>query len=70
MVKYDPYIKHDPLFDDSPLDKAVRLQNGLVAKATGASFDGGDEAYKEPRNFFWRASRYEKQASDLPSPMQ
>ena len=52
MVKYDPYIKHDPLFDDSPLDKAVRLQNGLVAKATGASFDGGDEAYKELRNFF------------------
>ena len=38
----------DP-FDESPLDQAIRLQNGLIACATGGSFDGGDPAYKELR---------------------
>jgi hypothetical protein len=31
----------DP-FDESALDKANRLQNGLIAHATGGAFDGGD----------------------------
>src|SRR5271166_432152 len=40
------------LFDETPLDKAVRFQNGLVAHATGGGFDDGDAAYKELRRFF------------------
>jgi hypothetical protein len=34
------------------LDQARRLQNGLVAYATGGAFDGGDAAYKELRRAF------------------
>lgn len=43
---------HDDIFDQTPLDKAMRLQNGLIAHATGATFDGGDVEYKELRRFF------------------
>jgi len=37
------------LSDETQLDKAIRLQNGLIACATGNNFDGGDAAYKELR---------------------
>ena len=40
------------LIDESVLDKAVRLQNALVAFATGGGFEGGDEAYRDLRAFF------------------
>lgn len=40
------------LFDETQLDRAMRLQNGLIACATGSSFDGGDPAYKELRRDF------------------
>ncbi|WP_342078485.1 hypothetical protein [Yoonia sp. SS1-5] len=36
--------------DDSLLDRIHRLQNGLVAEATGESFDGGDSEYKKLRH--------------------
>jgi Abortive infection C-terminus len=42
----------DDLFDETPLDKAIRFQNGLIAQATSSSFDGGDPAYKEMRQYF------------------
>jgi hypothetical protein len=45
----------DPLFDmfdESHLDKAIRLQNSLIAQATGNVFDGGDAAYRELRYLF------------------
>jgi hypothetical protein len=38
--------------DETPLDKAIRFQNALIALATGGAFDGGDAAYKELRRFF------------------
>jgi hypothetical protein len=41
----------DP-FDESPVDKAIRLQNGLISFSTGGTFDGGDEAYKALRADF------------------
>lgn len=41
----------DP-FEETTLDKAMRLQNGLIARATGSDFDGGNPAYKELRRFF------------------
>ena len=50
----------DELFDETPLDRATRLQNGLVAHATDGSFDGGDAAYKELRRFL--ASRADTKA--------
>ena len=31
--------------DETPLDKVMRLQNGLIAQATDGSFD--DETYRE-----------------------
>lgn len=34
------------------LDRAIILQNGLVSRATGGAFDGGEEAYKELRREF------------------
>ena len=40
------------LFDETALDKAIRLQNGLIESATGGKFDGGDLAYQELRRFF------------------
>jgi Abortive infection C-terminus len=40
------------LFDESHLDKAIRLQNGLIAQATGNEFDGSDAAYQDLRLFF------------------
>ena len=40
------------LFVETALDKAIRLQNGLIASATGGGFDGGDSAYQELRGFF------------------
>jgi hypothetical protein len=46
----------DP-FDETPVDKAIRLQNGLISFSTGGSFDGGDEAYKSLRNDF--AARFD-----------
>lgn len=42
----------DNVFEESALDKAIRLQNGLVARATGYDFAGGDSAYIELRQFF------------------
>jgi hypothetical protein len=38
--------------DESPLDKAIRFQNGIIAHATDGSFDGGDPAYKDLRSYF------------------
>jgi hypothetical protein len=32
----------DGLFNETLSDKAIRFQNGMVASATGGSFDGGD----------------------------
>jgi hypothetical protein len=49
----------DP-FDESALDKAVRLQDGLIAQATSGAFDGGDSEYQELRRFF--ASRADTKA--------
>lgn len=40
------------LFEETILDKAMRFQNGLIAAATGSSFDGGDIVYKELRLLF------------------
>lgn len=40
------------LFEESILDTALRLQNGLIAEATGSSFDGGNYAYQELRQYF------------------
>ncbi|SUE44293.1 abortive infection family protein [Roseomonas gilardii] len=40
------------LFEQTDLDRATLLQNGLVAHATGGTFDGGDAAYKELRLIF------------------
>jgi hypothetical protein len=37
------------LFDETLLDKVMRLQSGLIAQATDGSFAGGDEAYRELR---------------------
>ena len=45
-------MNNDVLFDESPLDKAIRLQTGLIAHATNGAFDGEDAAYKELRSFF------------------
>lgn len=42
----------DDIYDASPIDKAMIFQNGLIAQATGANFDGGDAAYKELRAYF------------------
>jgi hypothetical protein len=42
----------DELFEVTDLDKAIRFQNGMIASATGASFDCGDLAYKELRRYF------------------
>lgn len=42
----------ETLMDESILDKAIRFQNGLIARATGGEFDGGSHAYKELRAFF------------------
>lgn len=40
------------IIEESPIDKAIRLQNGLIAHATGVNFDGGDDAYKDLRRYF------------------
>jgi hypothetical protein len=40
----------DPVFDQSPLDKAKMFQNGLIACATGGSFD--DAEYQALRTYF------------------
>lgn len=37
------------LFETTLLDKVYRLQNGLVAHATGQSFDGGNDVYQALR---------------------
>lgn len=37
------------MFDETLLDRVHRLQNGLVAEATGGSFEGGDAEYKKLR---------------------
>jgi hypothetical protein len=42
----------DEIDDLSPLNKALRLQDGLVARATGGEFGGGEAAYKELRMYF------------------
>jgi hypothetical protein len=42
----------DALFDESHLDKAMRLQNDLIAHVTGGVFEGGNSAYKKLRSFF------------------
>jgi len=36
-------------FEETTLDKVIRLQDGLIAQATGGQFDGGVEAYKALR---------------------
>jgi hypothetical protein len=38
--------------DESTLDKALHLQNRLVAHATGGSFEGADREYHKLRRFF------------------
>lgn len=38
-------------FSESALDKVVRFQNGLIARATGSDFDGGDAIYQELRRY-------------------
>lgn len=62
----------EPLFEESALDKAIRFQNGLIARATGENFDGGDTAYKELRQYFLiradtrtKAPDFIRQCSDL-----
>ncbi|MFO1159049.1 MAG: abortive infection family protein [Reyranellaceae bacterium] len=40
------------VLDESPVDKAIRLQNGLIVQATGGGVDGGDDAYKDLRRYF------------------
>ncbi len=42
----------DALFARTDLDRAIRLQDGLIAEATGRSFDGGNDVYKELRRYF------------------
>jgi hypothetical protein len=37
------------LFDETLLDLVLRFRNGLVAVATGGSFDGGDAVYQDLR---------------------
>lgn len=44
-------VSDEPL-DESLLDRALRLQNGLIAQATGGGFDGGNERYQELRREF------------------
>jgi hypothetical protein len=39
----------EDLFDLSDLDRALRLQDGLIARAEGGAFNGGDVAYRELR---------------------
>jgi abortive infection Abi-like protein len=41
----------DPL-EETLLDKAIRLQNELIAHSTGRGFEGGDLAYQELRRVF------------------
>jgi hypothetical protein len=54
----------NPIDDESALAMAIRLQNGLIARATGVDgFDGGDPEYQELRRFF--ASRPDTKA-ELP----
>lgn len=38
--------------EETALDQATRLQNGLIARATGGDFDGGNPAYKALRRVF------------------
>ena len=40
------------LFDETDLDRLARLQDGLVAFATGGSFPGETAAYQELRRHF------------------
>jgi abortive infection Abi-like protein len=42
----------DDFSGETALDKATRLQNGLIARATGGAFDGDDREYKELRRLF------------------
>lgn len=42
----------DDIFDQTLADKALRFQNGMIASATGNSFDGGDAVYKQMRMLF------------------
>lgn len=58
--------------DESPLDSAIRFQNGLIALATNGHFDGGEAAYRDLRlSFATRADTRTKlpafirQCSDL-----
>lgn len=37
------------LFQETLLDRVLRFRNGLVTFATGGTFDGGDDAYKDQR---------------------
>jgi hypothetical protein len=39
-------------FDDTHYDQARRLQDGLIATATGGGFAGGDPEYRELREIF------------------
>jgi len=39
----------EDFFDISDIERAYRLQDGLIARATGGAFPGGDNAYRELR---------------------
>ena len=39
----------EDIFDLSDLERALRLQDGLIARAEGGAFNGGDPAYRELR---------------------
>ncbi len=36
----------EDIFDLSDLERALRLQDGLIARAEGGAFNGGDPAYR------------------------
>jgi hypothetical protein len=57
-------------FDESPLEKAIRLQNGLIAQATGNVFDGGDgDAHGQGRNPIRPTPRHAELAVNLAGTM-
>jgi hypothetical protein len=49
------------MFAETDADKAIRFQNALIALATGGTFDGGGDGYRELRDYFGqRADTREK----------
>ncbi|MBV9825419.1 MAG: abortive infection family protein [Alphaproteobacteria bacterium] len=47
-----PYEHQLRPFDETALDKAIRLQSSLIAFSTGGGFDGENPEYQELRRFF------------------